>query len=63
MWHGGAIRLTPSRLVAVAVAGRAPASGDDGSTAAPAVSRVPARFTAVRRNAWLGRLECSLGKA
>jgi hypothetical protein len=34
MWHGGAIRLTPSRLVAVAVAGRAPASGGDGSTAA-----------------------------
>jgi hypothetical protein len=37
MWHGGAIRLTPSRLVAVAV--RAPASGGDGSTAARPRSR------------------------
>jgi hypothetical protein len=39
MWHGGVIRLTPSRLVAVAVAGRAPASGGDGSTAARLRSR------------------------
>jgi hypothetical protein len=39
MWHGGATRLTPSRLVAVAVAGRAPASGGDGTTAARPRSR------------------------
>jgi hypothetical protein len=30
----GAIRLTPSRLVAVAGSGRAPASGGDGTAAA-----------------------------
>jgi hypothetical protein len=41
MWHGGAIRLTPSRLVAVAVAvaGRAPASGGDETTTARPRSR------------------------
>jgi hypothetical protein len=39
MWHRGAIRLTPSRLVAVAVAGRAPASGGDGTAAARPRSR------------------------
>jgi hypothetical protein len=33
MSHRGAIRLTPSRLVAVAGAGRAPASGGDGTAA------------------------------
>jgi hypothetical protein len=33
MWHWGAIRLTPSRLVAVAGAGRAPTSGGDGTAA------------------------------
>jgi hypothetical protein len=38
MWHGGAIKLTPSRLVAAVVAGRAPASGGDGSTAARPLS-------------------------
>jgi hypothetical protein len=52
MWHRGVIRLTPSRLVAVAGAGRALASGG-----APAVSRVPARPAEVRRNAWLGKLK------
>jgi hypothetical protein len=36
MWHRGAIRLTPSRLVAVAVARRAPArGGDETATARP----------------------------
>jgi hypothetical protein len=34
MWHRGAIRLTPSRLAAVAGLGRAPASGGDGTAAA-----------------------------
>jgi hypothetical protein len=33
-WHRGTIRLTPSRLVAVAGSGRAPASGGDGTAAA-----------------------------
>jgi hypothetical protein len=32
--HGGAIGLTPSRLVAVAGLGRAPASGGDGTVVA-----------------------------
>jgi hypothetical protein len=31
MWHRGAIRLTPSQLVAVAGAGRALASGGEGT--------------------------------
>jgi hypothetical protein len=34
MWHSGAIRLTPSRLVVVAGLGRAPASGSDETAAA-----------------------------
>jgi hypothetical protein len=37
MWHGGAIRLTPSRLVALA--GRAPTSGGDGTAAVRPRSR------------------------
>jgi hypothetical protein len=33
-WHRGAVRLTPSQLVAVTGSGRAPASGGDGIAAA-----------------------------
>jgi hypothetical protein len=60
MWHGGAIRLTPSRLVAVAVAGRALASGGDGIAAARPRShgfrRGPRRCGAMRGSGGLSKV-------
>jgi hypothetical protein len=60
MWHRGAIRLTPSRLVAVAGAGRAPASGGDGTAAARPRShgfqRGPRRCGAMRGSGGLSEV-------
>jgi hypothetical protein len=64
MWQERAIRLTPSRLVAVAGLGRAPASARTRRPAGtPAAAAVPARPAAVQVNARLRRLKWCLREA